>query len=150
MVDPDPPVSIPGTAEVQNSPFHAYDDSTLEPHRGTAQYVLNGNGTRLGPFATNPPHAVLQSTFHRKSDLCGTCHDVSNPVVGDLAPNNGAPVPLAPGTFGGIVGSALAGKAALNNAPYEYGIVERTFSEWTASAWPTTRVNDYPGLPADL
>jgi hypothetical protein len=29
-------------------------------------------------------HQFLQSQFHRSVDFCGTCHDVSNPVVGDL------------------------------------------------------------------
>jgi hypothetical protein len=31
----------------------------------------------------------MQSLFHRDRDFCGTCHDVSNPVVGDLASGHG-------------------------------------------------------------
>ena len=148
LVDPDPPVSVSGTTEIQTTPFEAYD--ATETYRGAAEYVLNGNGTRLGPYATNPPHAALPSPFHRKADLCGTCHDVSNPAVGDLAPNNGAQVPLAPGTFSGVLGSAVEGKAALNNAPYRFGIVERTYSEWLASSLDTFPVNDFATLPPDL
>lgn len=34
--------------------------------------------------------------------------------------------------------------------PYAYGIVERTYSEWKASAWDTLKVSDFAGLPADL
>ena len=150
LVDPDQPLSIPGTTEVQNPPFEAFDAGTT--YRGAAQYVMNGNGTRLGPFATNPPHAVIQSPFHRKADLCATCHDVSNPAVGDLAPGNGAQagMALAPGTYSGVLGAAVDGKAAFNNAPHTFGIVERTFSEWTAGGLDTLAVNDFNTLPADL
>ena len=64
--------------------------------RGMA-VLLNGT-TKLGPYANAAAtHQFLQSTFHRSADLCGTCHDVSNPVVGDLAHNHGAQTPLAPG-----------------------------------------------------
>lgn len=150
MVDPDPPISIAGTTEVQSSPFQAFDETTLEPHRGAAQWVVNGNGTRLGPYATNPPHAVFQSTFHRSAELCATCHDVSNPATGDLAPNNGAQVPLPPGKFNGTPLTPVEGKAAFNNPPYAYGIVERTYSEWFSSALPTLAVNDFPSMPAPL
>ncbi len=150
MVDPDPPLSIAGTTEVQNFPFEAYD--ATDTYRGAAQYVMNGNGTRLGPYATNPPHAAIQSPFHRKTDLCATCHDVSNPAVGDLASGNGAQtgMALAPGTYSGTVGSTVEGKAALNNPPHKYGIVERTYSEWAAGALDTFEVDNFSALPADL
>jgi hypothetical protein len=149
MVDPDAPTSISGTTEVQNSPFQAYDATYT--YRGAAEYVLNGNGTRLGPFSdANAKHSFLPSPFHRKADLCATCHDVSNPAVGDLAPNNGAQVPLLPGTFSGVLGSAVDLRAAFNNPPFKFGVVERTFSEWFSSALSTLPVNSYPALPADL
>jgi hypothetical protein len=77
--------------------------------------------------------------------MCGTCHDVSNPAVGDLAPNHGAMVPL-PGTYSGIVNGPVGDKAAMNNPPESYGIVERTFSEWVSSELDTLRVNDFPTL----
>ena len=41
-------------------------------------------------------------------------------------------------------------KAAFNNFPHKYGVVERTFSEYKAGAVSKTRVDDYPNLPADL
>jgi hypothetical protein len=34
----------------------------------------------------------------------------------------------------GVLGSAVEGKAAFNNFPFQYGIVERTFSEYIAGA----------------
>ena len=58
------------------------------------------------------------SKYHRQPELCGTCHDVSNPVVDDLAPNHGAQVPLALGTFSGTLGTPVQSKAAFNNPPY--------------------------------
>lgn len=152
LVNPDPPVNVAGTTEVQNAPFQAYDPVSSEAYRGSGQYVLNGGGTRLGPYAdANAKHPVLQSGFHRQAELCGTCHDVSNAAVGDLAHNNGTQnLPLAAGTFSGVVGSPVDGKAAFNNPPYKYGIVERTSSEHIASGLDTLRVSDFNTLPADL
>lgn len=139
-------------AGVQNPPYVANDGGTPPVgYYGSGMMVLSGGNTRLGPYA-NPasPHASLQSLFHRASEQCGTCHDVSNPVVGDLAHDNGSEVPLAPGTFSGVPGSPVAGKAAFNNFPYAYGVVERTFSEHQASAFATLRVQDYATLPPEL
>jgi len=133
----------------QNTPFIAKTGS--EGHYGSGQYVLWWDTTRFGPYKdAAPPHLTKPSKFHRSSNLCGTCHDVSNPVVGDLAPGNGAQQPLASDKYSGVVGSALGTKAAFNNPPYKYGIVERTFSEHIASAFDTLKVSDYNSLPADL
>jgi len=153
LTNPDTPVNVPGTTEEQNAPFLAYDPETGEPFRGSGQYVLNSGGTRLGPYAEGDHvanHAAYGSPYHRQAELCGTCHDVSNPAVGDLAHNNGSMVPLAEGKFSGVPGSPAAGKAAFLNPPYAYGIVERTSSEHASSNWLNFRVNDYPSLPADL
>ena len=84
---------------------HARDcaGSAGDPARaflGSGQYVLSDTGQQLGPYAdATPPHSFAPSSYQRSSDLCGTCHDVSNPLVGDLAPNNGAMTPLAPGSL---------------------------------------------------
>jgi hypothetical protein len=82
--------------------------------------------------------------------MCGTCHDVSNPFTGDLAPGNGAQVPLTAGTFSGVPGTAVDGKAAFNNFPYQYGVVERTYSEHKASLLDTLPVNQFGTLPQEL
>jgi hypothetical protein len=138
---------------VQVAPFLAHDDA-LPPTGwyGSGMYVLWANqNEKLGPYADiNPPHAFQKSLFHRSSQLCATCHDVSNPAVGDLAPFHGAQVPLPPGAFSGVPGSPVAGKAAFNNAPFAYGVVERTSSEHAASGLDTLRVADYATLPAEL
>jgi hypothetical protein len=146
---------------VQNDGFIARSGDPAEAHYGSAQYVIYNGNEKLGPYAdAEARHGSLKSKFHRDARLCGTCHDVSNPVVGDLAPNNGAQTPLDPGTFSGVPGTPVAGKAAFNNPPYKYGVVERTFSEHQASWFSTVPDPDNPGphtfqelyntLPLDL
>jgi hypothetical protein len=149
--NPDQVNSIPNPpegsyVEEQNGVFVAYDEATGEGYYGGAEYVVNSGGTRLGPyFDPSARHDVIPSTYHRDARLCGTCHDVSNPAVGDLAPNHGAMIPL-PGSSSGIVNGPVADKAAMNNPPETYGIVERTYSEWVSSEIDTLRVNDFPNL----
>ena len=137
---------------LQVSPFLAYDEKTpATGYYGSGMYAMWGGSEKLGPYAsTNARHQFLPSSFHRQSELCGTCHDVSNPVTGDLAHGNGAQIPLAPGTFSGTPGSPVDGKAAFNNFPFQYGVVERTFSEHKSSLLSSMRVADYATLPADL
>jgi hypothetical protein len=146
-------------AGVQNPPFVANSGGVSpQGYYGSGQYVLSNDQpggtygtTKLGPYANaGAPHTFAQSQYHRSPEMCGTCHDVSNPFTGDLAPGNGAQVPLAPGTFSGTPGTPVDGKAAFNNFPYQYGVVERTYSELKASALDTTPVADFPSLPADL
>jgi hypothetical protein len=137
---------------VQNAPFLAHDGGTPpRGYYGSGMGVFWNGAAKLGPYAdAEARHQSLPSRFHRSELLCGTCHDVSNPVTGDLAPGNGAQQPLAPGTFSGVPGTPVDGKAAFNHFPYAYGVVERTTSEHQASAFPTTRVRDYAGLPLEL
>jgi hypothetical protein len=149
---------------VMNSPFTANcSDDLLEPggscesaaegYYGSGMLSLWGGKERLGPYADAEaaPHDFIQSSFHRDVDFCGSCHDVSNSVVGDLASGRGSQ-PNAPPVVNsdGSLGGPIEEKAAFNNPPYAYGMVERTFSEYKASALPTTRVGDFNSLPVDL
>ena len=147
---------------VMNSPFIANcsDDpimptgtcqSSEEGYYGGGMLSIWDGGDKLGPYTpTLARHQYQQSKFHRDVDYCGSCHDVSNPAVGDLAPGHGAQ-PTAPSVISsGVLGGPVEDKAAFNNPPYAYGIVERTFSEYKASAFPTTRVGDFNSLPTDL
>ena len=148
---------------VMNSPFIANcsDDpvtpsgtceSTNEAYFGSGMLSIWNGSEKLGPYAeTAATHSFMQSAFHRDVDFCGSCHDVSNAAVGDLAPNHGAQ-PGAPAVVssGGNLGGPVVDKAAFNNPPYAYGVVERTFSEYKASALPTTRVGNFSSLPDDL
>jgi hypothetical protein len=149
MVDPD------GSEHfgVQNAPFLAHDEGAPpEAYRGGGMYVLAPTTVKHGPYsnASSNAHGTVQSQFLRRSDACATCHDVSNPAVGDLAPGNGAFQPLPPGTFSGVLGAPVDQKAAFNHFPFAYAPVERTSSEHALSALSTTRVSQYASLPAEL
>jgi cytochrome c553 len=136
----------------QNVPFIANDGATpATAFYGNGMYVVSGGNAKLGPYDdAEASHQFLASQFHRSVDYCGTCHDVSNPVVGDLAHNNGAQPTADPVVSSGVPGSAVTGKAAFNNFPYQYGVVERTFSEYKSGALVATRVADYMTLPTEL
>jgi hypothetical protein len=147
---------------VMNSPFTANcsDDpvlplgtceSTDEAYYGGGMLSLMDGGDKLGPYAeTVARHGYAQSKFQRDVDYCGSCHDVSNPAVGDLAANHGAQPTAPPVVASGVLGGPVEDKAAFNNPPYAYGVIERTFSEYKASAFPTTRVGEFNSLPTDL
>lgn len=124
--------------------------SSAEGYYGSGMLSL-WEGGKFGPYlVTVARHDYTQSYFQRDVDYCGSCHDVSNPAVGDLAPNHGAQYGAPSVVASGVLGGPVADKAAFNNPPYAYGVVERTFSEYKASAFPTTRVGDFDTLPADL
>jgi hypothetical protein len=143
---------------VMNAPFIANDSVTGEGYYGSGILSIWSGSDKLGPYHdAEARHQFMASQFHR-SDMCGSCHDVSNPVVGDLAANHGTqqtadPVissydfpPLGQPNPGGPVEE----KAAFNNPPYRYGIVERTFSEWKSGALDDMDVRNFPDLPPDL
>ena len=49
----------------------------------TGQYVIDPQDRRRGPYNLGsgfPWHPFYQSPFHSSSELCRTCHDVSNPA----------------------------------------------------------------------
>jgi len=134
---------------VMNPPFVANDG--VEGYYGSGMASMWGGSAKLGPYAdAEPKHQFLVSKFHRSADFCGTCHDVSNPVVGDLAHNSGAQATADAVVASGELGGPVEAKAAFNNPPYKYGVVERTFSEFRAGQVSRTRVKDFPSLPADL
>jgi hypothetical protein len=137
---------------VMNPPFIANDEGTpATGYYGSGMLSLWGGSAKLGPYSdAAAQHQFMQSQFHRSVDFCGSCHDVSNPAVGDLAPNNGAQATGDPVIASGTLGSSVDQKAAFNNFPFQYGIVERTFSEFKAGLLSQTLVSDYATLPADL
>jgi hypothetical protein len=133
----------------QFDPFLANQDGV--GYYGTGMASVWGGSEKLGPYTdTSARHKFLPSNFHRSVEFCGTCHDVSNSAVGNLAHNRGTQ-----GTGSEVIADDAADgpvdtKAAFNNLPFMYGVVERTFSEHMASAWPTMRVEDYGWLPLEL
>jgi hypothetical protein len=133
-------------------PFVANDGKTTPTgYYGSGMLSLYSGSAKLGPYSdAAAKHQFMQSKFHRDVDFCGTCHDVSNAAVGDLAHNNGKQATGNAVVASGVPGSPVNGKAAFNNFPFQYGIVERTFSEYKSGALSKTLVSSYSTLPADL
>jgi hypothetical protein len=87
-------------------------------------YIAGASNAKRGPFIDAPArHQLLYSPFHSDANICGTCHDVSNPAFtkdagGDYQPNN-------------------FGQPAPDFDPQSMFPIERTFSEWKYSAYNT-------------
>jgi len=135
---------------VMNEPFVANDGGNpVEGYYGSGMSSMWGGSDKLGPYNNaEARHQFMKSEYHRSVDFCGTCHDVSNPAVGNLAHNHG--VPQGTVTADQSLGGPVDGKAAFNNPPYKYGVVERTFSEYKSGLISQTKVSAYPSLPEDL
>lgn len=133
-------------------PFIANDENIpATGYYGSGMLSLWGGSEKLGPYSDAAArHKSMQSKFHRSVDFCGSCHDVSNPAVGDLAHNSGKQPTGDDVIRSGILGSPVETKAAFNNFPFQYGIVERTYSEHKASLLSKTLVKNYSSLPSDL
>ena len=130
-------------------PFVANDGTT--GYYGSGMMSLYPGSAKLGPYSdAAAKHQFLQSSFHRDGDFCGSCHDVSNAAVGDLAHNNGKQSTGDAVLASGIPGDSVDKKAAFRNFPYMYGVVERTHSEFKSGALSKTLVANYGGLPAEL
>jgi hypothetical protein len=101
-------------------------------------YIVDGANAKRGPFVDAAArHQMAYSPFHRDAGLCGTCHDVSNPVYtrnpdDTYSPNDfDTPPP--------------------DDDPYAQFPVERTFSEWKMSEYASTGVHapQFAGNKAD-
>jgi glucose/arabinose dehydrogenase len=119
------PIYVAGVNPVEDQ---AVLNGMLPAHRPTGysngQYVVDDQARRRGPL-TDPvtPHAFLVSSFHERSEMCGTCHDVSNPVFQRAGDAKYAPGPLD------------SPADSINSAVLMP--LERTFSEWKNSAFPS-------------
>lgn len=101
------------------------------------QYVVDPTQYRRGPF-TDPaaPHLFLVSPFHRSGEMCGTCHDVSNPAFDRVAGADYAPGPLD--------------QKADSVMSHLLMPLERTYSEWKHSAFPAgVYAPDFAGNKSD-
>ncbi len=89
---------------------------------GSGQYVIDPLDRRRGPFDLGKNfffHAWLQSPFHQQAALCGTCHDVSNPMY-TRQPD-------------GTYAMNAADTAHPTGDKFDMFPVERTYSEWLNS-----------------
>ena len=99
----------------------------IPSHNADGMYVADSNTGRRGPFFDSVArHADFGSPFHSDSRLCGTCHDVSNPVFS----RDAATGRYLPNAFGA---------AAPDADPRSLFPIERTFSEWSVSAYNTAQ-----------
>lgn len=81
----------------------------VPPGYGNAMMVSDPKNIVRGPYGDGKgamPHQVMKSQFHASSDLCGVCHDISNP---------------------------LQAEDVRKDPPYRYGHIQRTYSEWLLS-----------------
>jgi hypothetical protein len=112
---------VAGTSPVQDVNVLA-SVSPLPLQYGNGQYIADPAPLRRGPFSdTVASHDVATSPFHRSSNLCGTCHDVSNPVYVKTGPRDYT-------------------LNAFNEPHPDMDLrnmfpIERTMSEWTQSAY---------------
>jgi hypothetical protein len=95
----------------------------------SGQFFVDSDGGKRGPYADPAArHQFWYSRFHKSSELCATCHDVSNALLANLT---------------------RTGMTA-EQAAYSFFHVERTQSEFDLSAYgqpggaPT---NGVPGVP---
>ncbi len=120
------PVYEPGVSPADDATILAgLSEVPMGPANG--EFVADPDPMRRGPFADAVAlHPWLESPFHREGNLCGTCHDVSNPVFVTLGPGDYAPNSFdAPHPDGNL----------RNMAP-----IERTFSEWQESEYAAVGV----------
>jgi len=125
MVDP---VFTPGVSPPSDE--FILDNLTSAPiGLGSGNYVMDPIDDRRGPYddVINPNHTWLPSPFHKTSELCGTCHDVSNPAFqrqpdGTYVPN-------------------LLGRRHGTGRQYDMFPLERTYSEWKNSAFVSSGID---------
>ena len=123
MVDP---IFKPGISPEEDVEIlAAIDPLPIRP--GSGNYIIDPEDRRRGPFIIDdpePPHGVptLFSPFHKTSELCATCHDVSNPLF-ERQPD---------GTY--VLGSLDMEHSTGDQ--YDMMPIERTYSEWLNSDYP--------------
>ena len=76
---------------------------------GNAMFVSDPENVVYGPYGDGKgamPHTVKKSDFHASSNLCGTCHNISNPLLAE---------------------------DVKTQPPFMFGHIQRTYSEWLLS-----------------
>jgi hypothetical protein len=113
------------------SPFQDEDVlasiSPLPLQYANGQFITDPAPLMRGPYSdAQASHEFVESPFHRSSDLCGTCHDVSSPVFDHVSPGD-----YLPNAFD----EEHPDMDVRNMFP-----VERTFSEWSMSEYASVGV----------
>lgn len=95
---------------------------------GGGNFIMDPEDRRRGPYNdVVPPHQWLASSFHTRSEVCATCHDVSNPVY----------VRQEDGTY--AMGTLDVAHPTTDK--YDMFPIERTYSEWLNSEFATFGVD---------
>ncbi len=121
------PVYTPGVSPVEDVDI-LRSLADVPRQYGNAMFVLDPSGSRRGPRADAAPlHELIQSPFHRRSEMCGTCHDVGN-VATNRQPD-------------GTYRYNTLGQAPRTADPHAQFPLERTFTEWKLSAFASGGVD---------
>nr|MEE4269685.1 FlgD immunoglobulin-like domain containing protein [Candidatus Krumholzibacteria bacterium] len=119
MVDPH---YVEGVSPPEDAAILA-DLEQLPPAHANGQFVLDRNPSKRGPYDDAvASHQTTTSDFMLSSNLCGTCHDVSNPA-------------FVAGSEPGVYEVQALDAAHPDGDPRNMFPVERTFSEWSVSAY---------------
>ncbi len=90
------------------------------------QFVIDGGPAKRGPYADAVAnHQTIASDFTLSANLCGTCHDVSNPA-------------FIAGSEPGLYEVDPLNQAHPTADTRDMFPVERTFSEWSVSEYATS------------
>jgi len=117
---------VPGVSPAQDVEVLA-NINPLPLQYGNGQFINDPSPLMRGPYAdADANHQFVESPFHRAANMCGTCHDVSNPVFDRTGTFDYVPTAF---------NEPHPDMAVHNMAP-----VERTFSEWSMSEYATTGV----------
>ena len=130
QLGPNSAVAYPGDPADPDVPIiSALASQGLIPQgAGNARFVVDPVSTRRGPFNDVPQNLhglearLITSPFHRQSEFCGTCHDVSNPIYSKNAKT------------GDFTLNTL-GAAHPTQNPGDMFPEQRTYSEWLNSAY---------------
>ncbi|NNE47141.1 MAG: T9SS type A sorting domain-containing protein [Rhodothermales bacterium] len=96
----------------------------IPPASANGMYVVDTDQAKRGPFTDAAArHQFYYSPYHQDAAICGTCHDVSNPVYDRQAGDD-----YGPNTFDA---------PPTDFSPYAMFPVERTYSEWLNSDYNT-------------
>ncbi len=117
---PDDPIYTDNTYSIDQAYLQTL--SSLPPTSGNGMFIVSSGNEKRGPFSdAGAKHSFLYSPFHKESALCGTCHDVSNPVYLRNPDDT-----YTANTFG---------EPSPTFNTYELFPVERTYSEWLMSEY---------------
>ena len=101
-----------------NAPASAGYTENGGGHMFLVTHTTGINDGKRAPFAdANAKHDMLYSRYHKSKYMCGTCHDISNPALANLAADPNEPLPSE------------------TQPAYSYAHVERTFSEFMLSGY---------------